>query len=59
MRQEHWKEMRRLWGQIRAKRNELATARRAGDKAKVETLTREPSDLYAEQAERREEFASM
>ena len=56
LRQEHWAEMDKLRQQIFAKRSELATARRAGDKAKVEALTKELSALYAEQAQKREEF---
>jgi hypothetical protein len=58
LRQEHWTEVGKLRAQIFAKRDELVAARRAGDKAKVEALTKELSALYAEQATKREEFRS-
>ena len=56
LRQEHWTEAGKVRAQIFAKRNELVAARRAGDTAKAEALTKELSALYAEQAQKREEF---
>ena len=55
-RQEHWTEMGKLRTQILAKRTELAAARRAGDQAKVEAVTKDLNALYAEQATKRDEF---
>ena len=56
LRQEHWTEMGKLRTQIYTKRSEVLAARRAGDTAKVEALTKELNALYAEQAKKRDEF---
>ena len=56
LRQDHWTEMGKLRTQTLAKRTELAAARRAGDQAKVEAVTKDLNTLYAEQATKPDEF---
>jgi hypothetical protein len=56
LRQEHWTEMGKLRTEIYTKRSDLLAARRAGDQAKTEALTKELGALYAEQEKKRDDF---
>ncbi len=55
LRQEHWAEMGKLREKLFAKRSELLAARRAGDQAKVEAVTKELNAVYAELGQKRDE----
>jgi Spy/CpxP family protein refolding chaperone len=55
LRQEYWAEMSALREKLAAKRTELLAARRAGDQAKVDAVSKELNTLYAEFGQKREE----
>ncbi len=55
LRQEQWTTMNALREKLSAKRSELLAARRAGDQAKVDAVTKDINALYAEMAQNREE----
>jgi len=55
LRQEQWTAMNALREKLSAKRSELLAARRAGDQAKVDAVTKDINALYAEMAQKREE----
>jgi Spy/CpxP family protein refolding chaperone len=59
LREEHFAKMKQLWGEIATKQQDLTNARRAGDQAKVDALTKELNNLYAQRAQEREEYAEQ